>query len=76
MNKVEIVRPEGIPDNADLHQVVCGFCGHIGEPSFDRHALVVERSQHGPGLCVKSARKGRNGRRKLVRKSPRLKARR
>src|SRR5260221_8691098 len=51
------------------------FCGHIGEPSFDRHALVVERSQHGPGLCVKSARKGRNGRRKLVRKSPRLKDR-
>lgn len=46
MNKAVIVRPEGLADNVDLHQVVCGRCGYEGLASADRHGLISERNMH------------------------------
>lgn len=52
MNKAVIVRPEGLADNEDLHQVVCA-CGYEGRPSSDRAALISERNMHS---CPKATR--------------------
>jgi hypothetical protein len=46
MNKATIIRPEGLADNEDLHQVICAGCGYEGHPSSDRAALISERNMH------------------------------
>jgi hypothetical protein len=60
MNKAEIVRPEGLADNEDLHQVICASCGYEGQPSSDRGALISERNMHAcPKPAPKEARRSK-----------------